>query len=62
MLHSLLLPPGISVLPLLPLTESADDICKFIFENSIGGGESKNLNKDVAEGRHHGRALKAWLW
>ena len=61
MFHRLLLSPGISAFPFLSLTKNDYNTCKFIFENNIEGSGSKTLDKDVTEGRYHGRALKVWL-
>lgn len=60
--HKSLLSPGTSVFPLVPLTKNNYNICKFIFENNIEEGGSKTLDKDVTEGRCHGRVLNVWLW
>lgn len=62
MFHELLLSPGMSVVQLLPLTKNDCNIRKFIFENNIGGGQPKSPDKEVTQGRSHGRALKVWLW
>lgn len=54
----LLLSPGISAFPFLPLKNDYN-AGRFTFENNIEGSVSKNLDKDVTEGRHHSRILEA---